>query len=150
MSDIRIVANPKMKTSVLILTVLIATLEGCRPTHKPYFTEEKMDSILLSEFTPKWKNDSLGKNGFRVHQYTWDSIARIRRINGLNFQGYSETQITKWLGHPSSRGRHFEDNGLIMEYPVQQEDKLADKALLIYFGRDDKVVAVVEKVGMPK
>jgi hypothetical protein len=138
-----------MKTLGLILTALITTLVACRPSHKPDFTEEEMDSILF-DFSIKWKTDSLGRNGFRVNQYTWDSIARIRYIHGVNFQGYSESQILKWLGRPSSSGRHFEDNGLIMEYPVQQLDKLADKSLLIYFGPDDKVSDVVESTGMPK
>jgi hypothetical protein len=138
-----------MKTLGLILTALITTLVACRPSHKPDFTEEEMDSILF-DFSIKWKTDSLGRNGFRVNQYTWDSIARIRYIHGVNFQGYSESQILKWLGRPSSSGRHFEDNGLIMEYPVQQLDKLPDKSLLIYFGPDDKVSDVVESTGMPK
>jgi hypothetical protein len=138
-----------MKTSVLILTVLIATLVACRPSHKPDFTEEEMDSIL-SDFSVKWKNDSLGQNSFRINQYRWDSIAKIRFINELNFQGYNETQIIKWLGRPNSSGRHFEDNGLIMEYKVGQDDTEPDKSLLIYFGPGDKVPSVVEKTGLPK
>lgn len=127
----------------------MTTLVACRPSHKPDFTEEEMDSIL-SDFSVKWKTDSLGQYGFRLNQYTWDSIARIRYIHGVNFQGYSESQIIKWLGRPSSSGRHFEDNGLIMEYPVRQVDSLADKSLLIYFGPDDKVSDVIESTGMPK
>jgi hypothetical protein len=138
-----------MKISGLILTVLITTLVACRPSHKPDFSEEEMDSIL-ADFSVKWKNDSLGQNGFRVNQCTWDSIARIRYINGLNFQGYNESQIIKWLGRPSSSGRHFEDNGLIMEYPIRQVDKLAAKSLLIYFGPDNKVSDIVESTGLPK
>lgn len=137
-----------MKPFGLILTVLI-TLGACRPSHRPDFTEKEMDSIL-SDFSVKWKADSLGQNGFRANQYIWDSIARIRYIHGVNFQGYSESQIIKWLGRPSSSGRHFEDNGLIMEYPVRHVDSLADKSLLIYFGPDDKVSDVTESTGMPK
>lgn len=136
--------NAKMKISVLILTVLITTLVACRPSHKPDFTEQEMDSIL-TDFLVKWKNDSLGQNGFRKNQYTWDSLARTRLINGLNFEGYDETQIIKWLGRPSSSGRHFEDNGLIMEYPVRQDDKEPDKSLLIYFGPDDKVSSAMSQ-----
>jgi hypothetical protein len=138
-----------MKTLRLILTVLITTSVACRPSHKPDFTEQEMDSIL-SDFSMKWKTDSLGQNGFRINQYTWDSIARIRYIHGVNFQGHDESQIIKWLGRPSSSGRHFEDNGLIMEYPVRQVDSLADKSLLIYFGPDDKVSDIVERTGIPK
>lgn len=108
-----------------------------------------MDSIL-SDFSVKWKTDSLGQDGFRANEYIWDSVARIRYVHGMNLQGYSESQIIKWLGRPSSSGRHFEDNGLIMEYPVRQVDSLADKSLLVYFGPDDKVSDIVEKTGMPK
>jgi hypothetical protein len=138
-----------MKNSGLILTLIIITLVACRQSRKPDFPETEMDSIL-SDFSIRWKTDSLGQNGFRINQYTWDSIARIRYIHGVNFQGYNESQIIKWLGRPSSSGRHFEDNGLIMEYPVRQVDSLADKSLLIYFGPDDKVSDVVESTGMPK
>jgi hypothetical protein len=138
-----------MKISILILTILIIIVVACRQSHEPDFTEEEMDSIL-SEFSVKWKADSLGEDGFRVNQYTWDSVARIRYVHGVNFQGYSESQIIKWLGRPSSSGRHFEDNGLIMEYPVRHVDSLADKSLIFYFGPDDKVSDVVEKTGMPK
>jgi hypothetical protein len=138
-----------MKTSGLILTILIITLVACRQSRKPDFTELEMDSIL-ADFSVNWKADSLGENGFRIKQYTWDSIARIRYIHGVNFEGYNESQIIRWLGRPSSSGRHFEDNGLIMEYPVRKLDSLADKSLLIYFGPDDKVSRVVESTGMPK
>jgi hypothetical protein len=143
------VVGNAMKTTGLILTVLIITLVACGQSRKPDFTEQEMDS-MLSDFSAKWKSDSLGQNDFRINQYSWDSIARIRLVNGLNFQGYNERQIIKWLGRPSSSGRHFEDNGLIMEYPVRQMDSLADKSLLIYFGPDDKVSDIVERTGMPK
>ncbi len=137
-----------MKTTLMSI-ILITALVACHPSFKPDFTEQEMDSIL-SDFSVQWKEDSLGQNGFRMNHYVWDSIAKVRLINGLNFQGYNETQIIKWLGRPSSSGRHFEDNGLIMGYPVRQDRKEPDKALLIYFGPDDKVSSVIEKNGMAK
>jgi hypothetical protein len=96
------------------------------------------------------EKDSLGRDGFRMTHYRWDSMGKVTLINGLNFRGYNEAQIIKWIGQPISSGRHFEDNGLIMEYPVRQDSLGPDKALLIYFGPDDKVSSVTEKIGMPK
>ena len=64
----------------------------------------------------------------------------------MNFRGYNESQIFKWLGRPSISWRHFEGNGLIMEYPVEHGVRgWGTKSLIIYFDQDDKVGAIVQR-----
>ena len=137
----------------LIFIIFSSTLIACRLDVKPARSVQEMDSLLM-RFSAEWKQDSLGRNGFRMNHYHCDSTNKTCQINGLNFKGQSQEQILKWLGQPSYGGRHKEDNGLIMEYPVRPGGRISDRELvvylLIYFDKDEKVDFVMEQSGMPR
>jgi hypothetical protein len=138
-----------MKIKPTLILIISSLLVSCRPDSGSAKTEQEMDA-LLSDFTVQWKADSLGRNGFRMNNYSRDTINKTCLIKGLNFEGHNEEQIVKWLGQPSYKGRHKEDNGLIMNYPIRQDTSDPDMTLLIYFDKDDKVSFIMEKSGMPK
>lgn len=91
-------------------------------------------------------DDSIGQVGFRNEHHSFDTLTKTRLINGLSFQGYREPDIIRWLGRPNDSFRHFEDNGLIMRYSIEQDIKgEVRKSLLIYFDKDDRVSGIVLK-----
>lgn len=129
--------------------MFVLMVAACRQDPGSAIAVQEMDS-LLSRFSMEWKADSLGRNGFRMNNYTQDSVGKSCLINGLNFEGYSEEQILKWLGQPNYSGRHKEGNGLIMNYSLRQGTSDPDRELLIYFGKGDNVIFIMEKGAIPK
>lgn len=135
-----------MKLTFIMFVLMVA---ACRQDPGSAIAVQEMDS-LLSRFSMEWKADSLGRNGFRMNNYSRDSVGESCLINGLNFEGYSEEQILKWLGKPNYSGRHKEGNGLIMNYSLRQGTTDPDRELLIYFGKADNVIFIMEKGAIPK
>ena len=111
--------------------------------------DRKIDSIL-TDFSPKWKADSLGQNGFRMSHYSFEKSSNTWLINGLSFKGYSRDQIIKWLGKPRDSGLGIEDKLLIMSYPIRQGAREPDKTLIIYFDSDNNLDDIIEETGMQK
>src|SRR5688572_30760773 len=128
--------NARRMKPTLVL-IILSSLVACRQDINSVKTVQEMDS-LVSGFSTQWKADSLGRNGFRMNNYSRDSTSKSCLINGLNFEGHNEEQVVRWLGRPSDSGRHKEGNGLIMTYPIRQDTTDPDINLLIYFDRDDK------------
>ncbi|HZY79602.1 MAG TPA: hypothetical protein VFE50_08770 [Cyclobacteriaceae bacterium] len=129
----------------LLSVALVIGFAACRSDLKRDFTEHEIDSIML-DFSVQWKNDSLGRTGFRMDHHSSDTVAKTRLINGVNLRGYSESHILKWLGRPGDSFRHFEGNGLVMVYAIEPDGTgWGSKSLVIYFDENDKVSAVVQR-----
>jgi len=110
--------------------------------------EEKEKNSLLTDFSIKWKADSLGQNGFRMNHYSFDSSTRKWRINDATLKGYNKEKIINLLGEPKSSGLGKEDDLLIMVYTVRGKGKTTEKELILYFDKNNNLDDIVEKTGM--
>ncbi|MCO4294324.1 hypothetical protein NF867_15790 [Solitalea sp. MAHUQ-68] len=119
--------------------LLIVSIRGLSHTPK---------DLGLEKFSAKWKADSLGLNGFRASNYSFQKKTATWLINGISFKGFTENQVIKILGKPTQSGHHKEDNGLIMTYIVRKKGIAPEIKLLIYFNKKDLVDDITESTGL--
>ena len=110
--------------------------------------QEKEKDSLLTDFSVKWKADSLGQKGFRMNHYSFDSSTRTWSINNTTLKGYNKEKIINLLGKPKSSGLGKEDDLLIMVYIVRQKGKTPEKNLILYFDKKNNLDDIVEQTGM--
>jgi len=139
------------KTLTFIL--FIATLIACQrqtKTDNSNFKEDKNENrqltrqkkgkdSLLTDFSVKWKADSLGQNGFRMNHYSFDSSTKTCIINGLNLNGYNKEQIINLLGKPTESGLGVEDDLLIMTYIIQHKKNIQKETIILYFDKKNNL-----------
>jgi len=101
--------------------------------------QEKEKDSLLTDFSVKWKADSLGQNGFRMNHYSFDSSTKTWIINGMNLNGYSKEQIINLLGKPTESGLGVEDDLLIMTYIVQHKKNIQKETVILYFDKKNNL-----------
>ena len=146
----------------LTFVLFIATLIACQrqtKTDNSNFKEDKNEirqltkqekekDSLLSDFSVKWKADSLGQKGFRMNHYSFDSSTRKWRVNNATFKGYNKEKIINLLGEPKSSGLGKEDDLLIMVYIVRQKGKTPEKNLILYFDKNNNLDDIIEETGI--
>jgi hypothetical protein len=151
-----------MMKKTLTFILLIATLIACqrqtktdnsdfkddKKENKQLTKQEKEKDSLLTDFSVKWKADSLGQNGFRMNHYSFDSSTRTWCINGTTLKGYNKGKIINLLGKPKSSGLAKEDKLLIMVYIVRQKGKTPEKNLILYFDKKNNLDDIVEETGI--
>jgi|GEM_PF-2230086 len=145
------------KTLIFILS--IATLIACqqqtktdssnfkddKKENRQLTKQEKEKDSLLTEFSVKWKADSLGQNGFRMNHYSYDSSNRTWRINKATLKGYNKEKILNLLGKPKSSGLGKEDKLLILVYIIRGKGKTPEKELILYFDKNNNLDDIVEE-----
>jgi hypothetical protein len=151
-----------MMKKTLTFILLIATLIACQRQTKTdnsnikedkneirqLTKQEKEKDSLLTDFSVKWKADSLGQNGFRMSHYSFDSSTRKWCINDTTLKGYDKDKIINLLGKPKSSGLAKEDKLLIMVYIVRQKGKTPEKNLILYFDKKNNLDDIVEETGI--
>jgi len=148
------------KTLIFILS--IATLTACqhqtktdnsnfkdhKKENRQLIKQEKEKDSLLTDFSVKWKADSLGQNGFRMNHYSYDSSTRTWRINEATLKGYNKEKILNLLGKPKSSGLGKEDKLLILVYIIRGKGKTPEKELILYFDKNNNLDDIVEETGI--
>jgi hypothetical protein len=143
-----------MKKFAFIIIVIIVIACGQGNDSNCVENDHAMSLIindsLLKDFSMKWKNDSLGKNGFRMNHYNFlkETKPWEIEINGLSFKGYSKEKVIDILGKPNDFGFGREDGLLMLVYFIRKNTNTADKELIMYFDKQNKLHDITEKTGM--
>jgi hypothetical protein len=69
--------------------------------------------VSAPDFAGKWREDSLGTNGFRERAIVWDSIQNTYLINGMNMLHLKKKEILRLLGEPDFYGMAVYDISII-------------------------------------
>jgi len=158
-TEIKLRTIMKKKLTFLFLIATLITCQRQTKTENSDFKEYKNEIrqltkqdnervSLLTDFSVKWKADSLGQNGFRMNHYGFDSSTRTWRINDATLKGNNKEKIINLLGEPKSSGLGKEDDLLIMVYLVRRKGKTPEKELILYFDKNNNLDDIVEKTGM--
>jgi hypothetical protein len=107
------------------------------------YGQKRGESLTTLSF--KWKKDNLGQNGFRMHNYKFNTKTKQWLIIGVNLKNYNKAKIIALLGEPNDRAIAIEEGSSVLFYMVQNKANAPITYLYIYLDQYGNFAGIEEK-----